>query len=129
MCIDYRSVNKLTIKNRYPLPRIDDLLDRLHGAAVYSSIDLPQGYHQQRLCPSDVPKTAFLTHQGLFQYRVLCFGLANAPSSFMASMHRDFKDCQAFTVIYMDDILIFSKNIAEHAQHVDKVLQLMKSLL
>ena len=82
MGIDFRALNKLTIKNRYPLPRIDDLMDKLHGATVFSALDLQQGYHQLLISKEDVPKTAFLTHMGLYQYKVLCFGLCNAPSTF-----------------------------------------------
>ena len=90
MCIDFRALNKLTIKNRYPLPRIDDLMDKLHGATVFSALDLQQGYHQLLISKEDVPKTAFLTHMGLYQYKVLCFGLCNAPSTFQTVMNRVF---------------------------------------
>lgn len=126
MCIDYRALNKLTVKNRYPLPRIDDLLDRLHGAGVYSSLDLQQGYYQLGIHADDVPKTAFITHKGLYQYRVLCFGLCNAPSTFMAVMNRVFATCTAFTIVYMDDVLVFSDNLDDHAVHLEHVLRILK---
>lgn len=126
MCIDYRALNKLTIKNRYPLPRIDDLLDRLHGASIYSSLDLQQGYMQLAISEEDRPKTAFITHQGHFQYRVLCFGLCNAPSTFMAVMNRVFASCSAFTIVYMDDVLVFSNSLEIHARHVEQVLEILK---
>ncbi len=86
MCLDYRALNKLTVKNRYPLPRIDDLFDQLQGAVVFSSLDLASGYHQIRITDENVPKTAFRTPMGLYQFRVLCFGLTNAPSTFQAVM-------------------------------------------
>ena len=122
MCIDFRALNKLTIKNRYPLPRIDDLMDKLHGATVFSSLDLQQGYHQLLISKEDVPKTAFLTHMGLYQYKVLCFGLCNAPSTFQTVMNRVFSHCMSYTVVYMDDILVFSKNEEEHVEHLREVM-------
>ena len=122
MCVDYRGLNKITVPNRYPLPRVDDLLDKLQGAKVFSSLDLLSGYHQIRLQDSDVPKTAFRTPFGLFEYRVMPFGLTNAPSVFMASMN-DMLSHLPFCVVYLDDILIFSKSPQEHVQHVAAVLQ------
>ena len=128
MCVDYRALNQLTVKNRYPLPRIDDLLDQLHGATVFSSLDLQHGYHQIRIADSDVPKTAFMTHRGLYQYKVLCFGLSNAPSSFQAVMNRVLAPVIGkCAVVYMDDILIFSRSMEEHAQHLRLVLQLLRA--
>ena len=97
-------------------------MDRLHGATIYSALDLQQGYHQLLVNKKDVPKTAFLTHMGLYQYKVLCFGLCNAPSTFQTVMNRVFPHCQAFTVVYMDDILVFSKNLEEHEQHLKEVM-------
>ncbi len=91
MCIDYRSLNKQTVKNRYPLPRIDDLFDKLQGSEVFSSIDLQSAYYQVRLKPEDVPKTAFTTPQGLFEFKVLCFGLTSAPGTFQNIMNDVFK--------------------------------------
>ena len=122
MCIDYRALNKITIKNRYPLPRIDDLFDRLQGATTFSSLDLLSGYYQIRLPDSDVPKTAFRTPEGLFQYKVLPMGLTNAPSVFMAAMNRILRDLK-FAIVYLDDILIYSKNPEEHVEHVRQVLE------
>ena len=127
MCVDYRALNKLTIKNRYPLPRIDDLLDRLHGATVFSSLDLQAGYHQILITPEDSEKTAFLTHQGLYQYKVLCFGVSNAPSTFQAVMNAALAPVLGKSaMVYMDDILVFSKTQAEHAGHLEEVLKLLK---
>ena len=127
MCIDYRALNKLTIKNRYPLPRIDDLLDAAQGAEVFSSIDLLSGYHQIRIQPEDIPKTAFRTPLGLFQWKVLSFGLINAPATFQAVMNDILRPViRKFALVYLDDILVFSKNIAEHAEHLRTVLQLLR---
>lgn len=127
LCMDYRSLNKITIKNRYPLPRIDELLDRLHGSNVFSKLDLASGYHQIRVAPEDVPKTAFRTRYGLFEWLVLPFGLTNAPSTFSALMadvlqpHRD-KYAEGF----LDDILIHSATMEEHVGHVRAVLETLR---
>ena len=127
MCIDYRALNKLTVKNRYPLPRVDDLLDAAQGAQVFSSIDLLSGYHQIRIQPEDVPKTAFRTPLGLFQWKVLSFGLTNAPATFQAVMNDVLRPVIGkFALVYLDDILIFSKTIGEHAEHLRAVLQLLR---
>lgn len=110
MCIDYRALNKITVKNKYPLPRIDDLLDRLQGATVFSSIDLQSGYWEIPISEEDVPKTAFVTPMGLFEFCVLSFGLTNAPSTFQNHMKRIFsKQLNTSVLVYMDDILVFSK--------------------
>jgi hypothetical protein len=109
MCVDYRALNKITVKNRYSLPRIDDLFDKLRGATVFSSLDLAQGYHQIRIPPEDVPKTAFRTPLGHFQYKVLCFGLTNAPATFQRAMDDIFRSMSDFCAVYMDDILVFSR--------------------
>ena len=130
MCIDYRALNATTIKNAYPLPRIDDLLDKIQGAKFFSSLDLLSGYHQLALRDSDVPKTAFKTHVGLFEYKVLCFGLTNAPSVFQAIMNKVFSKypnvLNNFVLVYMDDILIISKTREEHLQHLKKVFQILQ---
>jgi len=121
MCIDYRALNTSTVRNSYPLPRIDDLLDKLQGATVFSSLDLMSGYHQIRLPPEDEPKTAFKTPFGLFQFKVMPFGLTNAPAIFMSHMNQTLRGL-SFVVVYLDDILIFSKTREEHVDHVKQVL-------
>jgi transposase InsO family protein len=127
MCCDFRMLNKQTIKNKYPLPRIDDLLDILHGKKVYSSLDLQSGYWQIALKPEDMQKTAFNTHFGHFEYKVMCFGLANAPASFQSLMNDIFKDYLGkFVVVYLDDILIFSDTPEQHLQHLQLVLQRLR---
>jgi hypothetical protein len=127
MCVDYRALNKLTIKNRYPLPRIDDLFDQLRGARVFSTLDLQAGYHQIRISEQDVPKTAFLTHKGLYQYRVLSFGLCNAPSTFQNVMNHVLAPLLGKCVlVYIDDILVYSKSMEEHASHLAQVLELLR---
>ena len=127
MCIDFRGLNDQTIKNRYPLPRIDELFDKLQGATVFSSIDLQSAYNQVRLKPEDVPKTAFTTPLGLFEYKVLCFGLTNALGTFQNIMNDVLKDVIGkFVLVYLDDIVIYSKNEAEHMQHLRIVLELLR---
>lgn len=127
MCVDYRALNKQTIKNSYPLPRIDELFDRLHGARVFSKIDLRSGYHQVRIAPEDVHKTAFCTRYGLHEFCVLSFGLTNAPATFMSLMQHVFAPyLDDFVIVFLDDILIYSKDIEEHIQHVRKALQLLR---
>ena len=127
MVIDYRALNKLTVKNRYPLPRIDDLLDSSQGAQVFSSLDLMSGYHQIRIRPEDIPKTAFRTPIGLFEWKVLSFGLINAPATFQAVMNDVFRNVIGkFVLVYLDDILIYSKTMEEHAEHLHNVLQILR---
>jgi hypothetical protein len=123
MCVDYRPLNEVTIKNKYPLPRIDILFDQLTGAQVFSKIDLRSGYHQIRIRPEDIPKTAFTTRYGLFKYLVMSFGLTNAPAHFTYLMNSVFMpELDKFLVVFIDDILIYSKNKEEHAQHLRIVL-------
>jgi len=123
MCIDYRALNKVTRKDRYPLPRIDDLFDQLHGAKYFSSIDLQQGYHQVLIPKKDVEKTGFISPFGHYQFRVLCFGLTNAPATFMRLMDRVFAPySRKFLCVYLDDILIYSKTYEEHLEHIKLVL-------
>ncbi|KAA0036198.1 pol protein [Cucumis melo var. makuwa] len=119
LCIDYRELNKVTVKNRYPLPRIDDLFDQLQGATVFSKIDLRSGYHQLRIKDEDVPKTAFRSRYGHCEFIVMSFGLTNAPAVFMDLMNRVFREfLDTFVIVFIDDILIYSKTEAEHEEHL-----------
>ncbi|GJU21126.1 putative nucleotidyltransferase, ribonuclease H [Tanacetum coccineum] len=128
MCIDYRELNKLTIKNRYPLPRIDDLFDQLQGSSVYSKIDLRSGYHQLRIREEDIPITAFRTRYGHYEFQVMPFGLTNAPAVFMDLMNRVCKPyLDKFVIVFIDDILIYSKNKEEHGEHLKTILNLLRS--
>ncbi|GJU49478.1 putative reverse transcriptase domain-containing protein [Tanacetum coccineum] len=127
MCIDYRELNKLTVKNRYPLLRIDDLFDQLQGSSVYSKIDLRSGYHQLRIKEEDIPITAFRTHYGYFEFQVMPFGLTNVPAVFMYLMNRVCKPyLDKFVIVFIDDILVFSKDEEEHGKHLKIVLELLK---
>ena len=127
MCIDYRELNKLTIKNKYPLPRIDDLFDQLKGAANFSKIDLRSGYHQLRIKDNDVPKTAFRTRYGHYEFLVMPFGLTNAPAAFMDLMNRVFAQyLDKFIIVFIDDILVYSKTPEEHEEHLRVTLQLLR---
>nr|GFB14224.1 putative reverse transcriptase domain-containing protein [Tanacetum cinerariifolium] len=127
MCIDYRELNKLTVKNRYPLPQIDDLFDQLYGSSVYSKIDLRSGYHQLRVREQDVSKTAFRTRYGHYEFQVMPFGLTNALAVFMDLMNRECKPyLDKFVIVFIDDILIYSKNEKEHKEHLKAILKLLK---
>jgi hypothetical protein len=124
MCIDYRALNEVTIKNKYPLRRIEDLFDQLRGASVFSKIDLRSGNHNLRIQPSDILKTTFITKYGLYEYTVMSFGLTNAPAFFMNLMKSVFMDyLDKFVVVFIDDILIYSQSEEEHVDQLKMVLQ------
>jgi hypothetical protein len=123
MCVDYRPLNVVTIKNKYPLPRIDFLFDQLSKAKVFSKIDLRSGYHQIKIRPEDIPKTAFSTRYGLFEYLVMFFRLTNAPAHFMYLMNSVFMpELDKFVIVFIDDILVYYQNEEEHAEHLRIVL-------
>ena len=127
LCIDYRGLNKVSVKNRYPLPRVDELLDRLHGAQVFSKIDLASGYYQVRIAEEDIPKTAFRTRYGHYEFTVMPFGLCNAPATFQRMMNDVLREhLDEFVIVYLDDILIYSKDAEEHREHLKKVLELLR---
>nr|GFB59795.1 putative reverse transcriptase domain-containing protein [Tanacetum cinerariifolium] len=127
MCIDYRELNKLTIKNRYPLPRIDDLFDQLQGSQYFSKIDLQSGYLQLRVREEDIPKTAFRMMYGHFEFMVMPFGLTNAPTVFMDLMNRVCRPyLDKFVIVFIDDILIYSKSEEEHEVYLKLILELLK---
>ena len=123
MVVDYRSFNEVTIKNKYPLPMINDLFDQLQGAKVFSKIDLRSGYHQLKIRELDIPKTTFTTRYGLYEYTVMSFGLTNAPTYFMSMMNKVFMEfLDKFVVVFIHDILVYSKNEEEHMEHLRLVL-------
>lgn len=126
LCIDYRALNKSTVRDRYPLPHIGNLLDKLSGAKIFSTMDCKSGFHQNRMDEKDMHKTAFVTHQGSFEWRVLPMGLTNAPATFQRLMNSILGPFARFCAVYLDDIIIFSKTEEEHAAHVRKVFQALR---
>jgi hypothetical protein len=124
LCVDYQPLNVVTIKNKYPLPRIDILFDQLAGAKIFSKVDLRLGYHQIKIRSEYVPKTAFSTRYGLYEYSVMSFGLTNAPAHFMYLMNFVFmSELDKFVVVFIDDIIIYSKSEEEHEQHLWVILK------
>jgi len=126
MCVDYRGMNAVTIKNKYPLPRIDELFDCLRGARVFSKIDLQSGYNQILVREEDIEKTVFATMYGHYEFRVMSFGLTNTPPYFMETMNNMLHQFDDFVVVFIDDILIFSNTEEEHEQHLRLVLQTLR---
>jgi hypothetical protein len=126
-CMDYCALNEVSIKNKYPLPKIDDLFDQLHGACVFSKIDLRSGYHQLKIRECDIPKTAFVSRYGLYEYTVMPFGLTNAPAYFMYPMNKVFMEyLNKFVMVFIDDILVYSRSEEEHEGHLRLVLQKLR---
>jgi len=127
MCVDYRNLNAMTVKNKYPLPRIDDLLDQLKGAKYFSKIDLRSGYHQMKIRSEDIPKTAFVMRYEQYEFTVVSFGLTNAPAYFMNMMNKVFmEELDKFVVVFIDDILIYSATAQEHEEHLRIVLERLR---
>jgi hypothetical protein len=127
LCVDYHALNEVTVKNKYPLPRIDDLFDKLRGACVFSKIDLQSGYHQLKSRECDIWKTAFISRYGLYEYTVMSFGLTNALAYFMYLMNKVFMEyLDKFVMVFIDDILVYSRSEEEHEDHLRLVLKKLR---
>jgi hypothetical protein len=127
LCMDYHALNEVTIKNKYPLPRIDDLFDQLRGAYMFSKIDLRSRYHQLKVRECDIPKTAFISRYGLYEFMVMSFGMTNAPAYFMYMMNKVFMEyLETFVVVFINDILVYSRSGEEHEGHLHLVLQKLR---
>ena len=127
LCIDYRALNAITVKDKYPLPRIDEILDNMQGCTVFSKLDLHQGYHQIRVHYEHVSRTAFQTKYGSFQFRVMPFGLTNAPATFQRTMNLIMQKHRIYADVYLDDIIIHSASLEEHAEHLTAILADLRS--
>ncbi|MCO5603376.1 hypothetical protein L7F22_057526 [Adiantum nelumboides] len=126
LCVDYRALNRITIKNQFPVPRVEDLFDKLQGSTYFSRIDLKSGYHQIRIVNEDIVKTAFRTTFGLYEYLVMLFGLTNAPATFNRMMERIFRPHRNFIGVFFDDVIIYSKTIEEHKEHLKVIFQALR---